>query len=80
MLTAVAAFVSTRPRCSRRRTEVIIRPKMHSNNEEWIKPGIEEACIIRVFDMRSAKNHDIMWLSSSTAPETCLRQGDVYAS
>ena len=23
---------------------------------------------------------DIMWLSSSTVLETCLRQGDVYAS
>lgn len=34
ILTAVVALVSTRPRCSRRRTEVMIMPKMHSNNEE----------------------------------------------
>ena len=37
----------------------MMRPKLHSNNEEWIKPGIVEACIIRVFDLRL---QEISWL------------------
>jgi hypothetical protein len=30
----------------------MIMPRMHSKSEEWIKPGIEETCIIRAFDLR----------------------------
>jgi hypothetical protein len=37
----------------------MIRPATHSNNEEWIKPGIEETCIIRAFALRL---QEISWL------------------
>jgi hypothetical protein len=30
----------------------MIRPKTHSNNEEWIKLGLEETCIIRAFALK----------------------------
>jgi hypothetical protein len=34
----------------------MIKPKMHNNNEEWTRAGIEETCIIRVFDLQIARD------------------------
>jgi hypothetical protein len=46
----------------------MIMPKMHSNHEEWIKAGIEDICIIRVFDLQSARDQ----LASSQAGNVIL--------
>jgi hypothetical protein len=55
MLTAVEAFVSISLRCSCKRTNVIIKPRMQSNSDELVRARKGELCLIRAFALQIVK-------------------------
>jgi len=54
-LTKVVAFVPISLRCSRKRTNVTVRPRTQSVDESLVKPeaGREEICVLRIFALQT---------------------------